>query len=135
MTKMTSKKPYLIRAHYDWIVDNHLTPYLLVNANYPGIDVPEQYVIDGRILLNVSPAACRGLHLDNDKILFTARFSGAATQILISPAAVLAIYAKENGEGMEFPEEESSEDVLTHNHVKPRAKPSLKLVKTIADKE
>jgi stringent starvation protein B len=128
MSKMTSKKPYLIRACYDWIVDNQLTPYLLVNANYPGIDVPTQHVNDGRILLNVSPLACRGLHLDNDKILFTARFGGVATQVLITPAAVLAIYAKENGEGMEFPEEAGTEPPPEQKN-RPRSKPALRLVK------
>jgi stringent starvation protein B len=127
MSTMTSRKPYLIRGCYDWIVDNHLTPYLLVNANYPGIEVPLQHVNDGRILLNISPTACRGLHLDNDKILFTARFAGVATQIFVPPAAVLAIYAKENGEGMEFPEEkgEPTPDPVKNN----RAKPALTLVK------
>lgn len=132
MTAMTSKKPYLIRACYDWIVDNDLTPYLLINANYPGLDIPRQHVNDGRILLNISPNACRGLHLENDKILFTARFSGMATQIVVVPAAVLAIYAKENGEGMEFPEEEH-DGTLPPNPSGPekqvRSKPSLKLVK------
>lgn len=132
MTAMTSKKPYLIRACYDWIVDNDLTPYLLINANYPGLDIPRQHVNDGRILLNISPNACRGLHLENDKILFTARFSGLATQIVVVPAAVLAIYAKENGEGMEFPEEEH-DGTLPPNPSGPekqaRSKPSLKLVK------
>lgn len=126
MATMTSKKPYLIRACYDWIVDNQLTPYLLVNANYPGIDIPTEHAQEGRILLNISPHACRGLHLDNDKILFTARFSGVAAQILVYPAAVLAIYAKENGEGMEFPEENGTS--LPEHHKPTRKKPSLTLV-------
>ena len=132
MTAMKSKKPYLIRACYDWIVDNNLTPYLLVNANYPHLDIPRQHVNDGRILLNISPNACRGLHLDNDKILFTARFSGTATQIYIHPSSVLAIYAKENGEGMEFPEEvgDDTPPPTIPGPKKPgRSKPSLKLVK------
>jgi len=128
-TRMTSRKPYLIRACYDWIVDNNLTPYLLVNANYPGIDIPREHVADGRILLNISPNACRGLHLENDKILFTARFSGMAIQIFVCPAAVLAIYAKENGDGMEFPEEEGEPIPPTSGPEKKiRQKPSLKLV-------
>ncbi|WP_045107584.1 ClpXP protease specificity-enhancing factor [Legionella hackeliae] len=103
--KMTSNKPYLIRAIYDWIVDNDLTPHILVNATYPGVQVPQEYVNNGRIVLNISPKACRGLHLENDRIVFTARFSGHSMQIFIAPAAVLAVYAKENGQGMEFPEE------------------------------
>jgi stringent starvation protein B len=106
MTTMTSRKPYLIRAIYDWIVDNNLTPYILVDSEYSGVQVPQAYVSGGRIVLNISPKACRGLHLENDRIVFTARFSGQSEQIFLLPAAILAIYAKENGQGMEFAEEE-----------------------------
>lgn len=106
MINMTSNKPYLIRAIYDWIVDNELSPYILVNASYPGVQVPGEYINhEGHIILNISPKACRGLHLENDRIVFTARFSGESLQIVITPAAVLAIYAKENGQGMEFCED------------------------------
>ncbi|MCH9756175.1 MAG: ClpXP protease specificity-enhancing factor [Gammaproteobacteria bacterium] len=103
---MTSSRPYLIRAIYDWIVDNQLTPYLLVNAEYPGVEIPQEYVTAGRVILNVSPESCRGLHLDNDRIVLTTRFSGRTVQLALSPGAVLAIYAKENGRGMEFNEED-----------------------------
>ena len=99
---MTSKKPYYIRALYDWNLDNNFTPYILVNADYPDVDVPSEHVNAGRIVLNISPDACRGLHIGNDRIVFTARFSGKTTQIYIHPGAVLAIYAQENGEGQEF---------------------------------
>lgn len=99
---MTSNKPYFIRAVYEWIVDNDLTPYLLVNAEHPNVEVPQEHVNAGRIILNISPKACRGLHLENDKVVFTARFSGQTFQIYVDPNAVLAIYAKENGRGMEF---------------------------------
>ncbi len=134
MTTMTTNKPYLIRAIYDWIVDNELTPYLLVNANASGVQVPLEHVNDGRIVLNISPKACRGLHLENDKILFTARFSGQSTQIFLHPGAVLAIYAKENGQGMEFAEEESgptptSPSTPGSEKGAARNKPALKLVK------
>ena len=131
MDTMTSNRPYLIRATYDWIVDNDLTPYVLVNAAYPGVDIPYDYVDAGRIVLNISPKACRGLHLDNDKIVFTTRFAGQPVQIFLVPGAVLAIYAKENGRGMEFEEEplppsssDGAEAVL-----KGRKKPSLTIVK------
>ncbi|MDP1603088.1 MAG: ClpXP protease specificity-enhancing factor [Legionella sp.] len=102
---MTSNKPYLIRAIYDWIVDNNLTPHILVNAEYPGVQVPLEHVNNGKIVLNISPEACRGLHMENDRIVFTARFSGVTVQIFVVPAAIFAIYAKENGRGMEFGEE------------------------------
>jgi stringent starvation protein B len=130
---MSSNKPYLIRAFYDWIVDNDLTPYLLVNAHAAGVEVPMAHVNEGRIVLNISPKACRGLHLENDKILFTARFSGVATQVFLHPGAVLAIYAKENGRGMEFEEEDTtppSGGASTSENAKgSRSKPALKLVK------
>ena len=134
MMIMTSNRPYLIRAIYDWIVDNELTPYLLVNAEYPGVEVPQEHVNGGRIVLNISPKACRGLHMENDRILFTARFSGLATQIFLNPEAVLAIYAKENGRGMEFGEEydgqpPSPPSVTSSTEKKGRSKPALKLVK------
>lgn len=131
---MSSNKPYFIRAIYDWIVDNELTPYLLVDAEHPDVEVPQDFVNAGRIVLNISPKACRGLHLENDRILFTARFSGQTIQIFLAPAAVLAIYAKENGRGMEFgPEydEPLSQKSTTEpkSRTPSRAKPFLKLVK------
>jgi stringent starvation protein B len=131
MTSMTSNKPYLIRAFYDWIVDNNLTPYILVDASYPGMQLPTEYVVQGRIVLNISPAATRGLVLENDRIVFTARFSGQTVQICISPRAVLEIYAKENGQGGAFPQEEAPEPpppgTATTDTV--TKKPALKLVK------
>lgn len=132
MSTMTSSKPYLIRAVFEWIVDNHLTPYLLVNAEAPGVQVPVEHISDGRIVLNIAPKACRGLHLDNDNIVFTARFSGQATQIALPPGAVLAIYAKENGRGMEFAEEDDDlppPPPPTDARKASQRKPSLKLIK------
>jgi len=130
---MTSNKPYLIRAIYDWIVDNNLTPHILVNAEYPGVQVPQEHVNNGRIVLNISPQACRGLHLENDRIVFTARFSGVTIQIFVIPAAVFAIYAKENGRGMEFGDEYNepppSDPPVSSSNVKGRGKPALTLVK------
>jgi stringent starvation protein B len=129
---MTSNKPYLIRAIYDWIVDNQLTPYILVNAEYPEVEVPQEYVNGGRIILNISPESCRGLHLENDRIVFTTRFSGQTMQISMSPGAVLAIYAKENGRGMEFGEDYDPPPPAAEKDASPgsrkRGKPDLKLV-------
>ncbi len=129
---MTSSRPYLIRAIYDWILDNRLTPYLLVNAEYPGVEIPLEYVTAGRVILNISPESCRGLHLDNDKIVLTTRFSGRTVQLALSPGAVLAIYAKENGRGMEFNEDDGdlppSGDAGSSKSGGSR-KPALRLVK------
>ena len=99
---MISNKPYLIRAIYEWIIDNKLTPYIVINAEVDGVQVPTDHIKDNNIVLDISPEACIGLHLDNDRIVFSASFSGVSTQIFTPPDAVVAIYAKENGEGMVF---------------------------------
>lgn len=103
---MTSNKPYLLRALYDWICDNHLTPYLLVDATGDDLNIPHEFVEDGKIVLNISPSAVRDLDLSNDYINFKARFSGKSMNVYFPNDAVQAIYAKENGRGMIFPEEE-----------------------------
>lgn len=101
-----SRRPYLIQAIYDWAVDNGYTPHLLVASDYPGVSVPQQYVQDGRITLNISPMAVQTLNLDQDPIWFSARFSGRPFEVLVPPGAVLAIFARENGEGLVFGEVE-----------------------------
>lgn len=102
---MTSNRPYLIRAMFDWIVDNGLTPHLLVDAEAPGVMVPQAFVEDGRIVLNIAPGAVHGLVLGNDGIRFSARFRGTPHQVQVPPRAVLGLYARENGHGMLFPDE------------------------------
>ncbi len=126
---MTSNKPYLIRAIFDWLVDNKLTPYILVDADVDGVQVPQDFVNNGRIVLNISPEACRGLHLENDRIVFTARFGGITNQIFVVPRAVLAIYAKENGRGMEFGEDLDDAIPATSTTEKGKGKPALSLVR------
>lgn len=103
---MTSNRPYLLRALYDWICDNHLTPYLLVDASGDDLNIPFDFVQDNKIILNTSPGAVRDLDLSNDYISFKARFSGQSMHVYFPVEAVLAIYAKENGRGMIFQEEE-----------------------------
>lgn len=107
---MTSTRPYLVRAIYDWIIDNRCTPYLLLDAAVPGLRVPRQAVKDGRVLLNIAPHAVDRLELGLDEIRFNARFSGVSQSIVAPSAAVLAIYAQENGQGMMFPAEDQGED-------------------------
>lgn len=129
---MTPNKPYLIRAFYDWIVDNQLTPYILVDASYPGTQVPLEHVRNDRIVLNISPSATRGLLLENDRIVFTARFSGQTEQLFVSPNAVLEIYAKENGRGIAFAVEEGDQpppSTSASDSDGSTKKPALKLVK------
>jgi len=130
MEKMTSSRPYLIRSLYQWIVDNGVTPYVLVDALVEGVDVPEQHIQDNKIVLNIAPMAVQGLTLGDDAISFSARFSGKSINLLVPTEAVLAIYARENGQGMMFNEEPGSTtppDDTPPPDDKP--KPSLRVVK------
>ena len=102
---MNSNRPYLLRALYDWICDNRLTPYVLVDARGAELCVPRDFVQDNRIVLNIAPAAVRELELGNERVRFKGRFSGRSLPVHFPVAAVLAIYARENGRGMIFPEE------------------------------
>lgn len=103
---MTSSRPYLIRAVYEWLVDNQLTPYLMVDANIPHVSVPKRFIEDGKIILNISPQAVLHLSMTNEFIEFDASFSGLTQHIYIPVVAILAIYAYENGRGMMFQEDE-----------------------------
>jgi len=127
---MTPLKPYLIRSIYEWIVDNGLTPHLLVNAEYPGVVLPADFIEDGKIVLNIRPEAVQGLMLGNEEIQFNARFAGKAMRITTPTKAVLAIYAKENGKGMIFdPEEGDDEPPPPQPEPKAPQKPQLRVVK------
>ena len=107
---MTSSRPYLIRAIHEWILDNDLTPHIVVDADADDVRVPPEYVKDGQISLNISSAAVHGLSMDNDWIMFDARFGGKSFQVSVPTGAVLAIFAKENGAGMSFGEDEHQDD-------------------------
>ncbi len=105
---MTSTRPYLLRAIYEWIVDNGLTPHLLVHADHDQVMVPRQFVDNGVIVLNVSPSAVRDLHLGNEAVEFNARFAGQPQHVYAPIGAVQAIYARENGQGIVLGEAEST---------------------------
>lgn len=132
---MTSSRPYFIRALYDWIVDNSMTPYLVVFARADGVEVPQQYVNkDGQIVLNIAPRAIVGLDLSNSGVRFSARFGGIPTEIFVPCHAVLGIYARENGQGMMFepepstpPPPEPSEPRSSSSSTEKR--PSLRVIK------
>ena len=127
---MTSLKPYLIRSIYEWIIDNQLTPHLLVDAENTGAILPQEYIEDGKIVLNLRPEAIQGLTLGNEEIQFNARFSGNPMHIVTPTTAVLAIYAKENGKGMIFdPEEHDGDDETPTPTEKKHTKPQLRVVK------
>ena len=104
---MSSSRPYLIRAMYDWVVDNGLTPYIVVDIAVSGVEVPLEFAEDGKIVLNVAPSAVQLMDMGNDWVSFQARFSGTPRRIHFPAAAVLAVYARENGQGMMFGEAES----------------------------
>lgn len=101
-----SRRPYLIRAIYEWATDNAHTPHLLVAADFSGVVVPREYVQDQRITLNISPAAVAHLDFLADMIWFSARFGGRSFEVQVPYGSVLAIFARENGEGVVFGEVE-----------------------------
>ena len=114
--KMTANRPYLLRAFYEWIVDNNCTPYLVVDATFSGVKVPTQFVQNGQIVLNTAPSAVGNLQLANDAVTFNARFGGQPFALYIPVGAVLAIYARENGAGTVFTleEEEDEADIFSN---------------------
>jgi stringent starvation protein B len=107
---MNSNRPYLLRAIYDWISDNNLTPYVLVDAGFAGVRVPPQVIKNGQVVLNLAMRAVSNLDLGNEWISFQARFSGVSQAIHIPVQAVLALYAQENGQGMMFPADEGGDN-------------------------
>ncbi len=134
---MLSTRPYLIRAINEWACENDLTPHLLVNALEAGVVVPTQFINDSQIVLNISPTAIQDIELGNEWILFSARFSGQPMNVEVPVSAVLAIYARENGQGIFFPEEDDTpepdkdnSDSIEHKAAtKKQEKPRLKVVK------
>ncbi|MGY5394035.1 MULTISPECIES: ClpXP protease specificity-enhancing factor [Acinetobacter] len=134
---LSPTRPYLARAIYEWICDNNLTPYLLVDATQPNTRVPEQFIQDGQIVLNIVPHAVHQLHMSNDAITFSARFGGVSRDIYVPLYAVLGIYARENGQGLFFDPNEyeniqvQQDDLKSEpeqNEEQPKKKPSLRLL-------
>ena len=127
---MTSLKPYLIRSLYEWIVDNDMTPYLLVNAEHPDAVLPEAFIENNQIVLNVRPEAVQNLLLGDDDVEFNARFSGRPMHIIAPVSAVLAVYAQENGQGMVFdPSEEKNNSISSEDKKPTNKRPQLRIVK------
>lgn len=127
---MTSTRPYLLRAFYEWIVDNEFTPYVVIRTDLPNVKVPNQYIEDDKIVLNISPYATDKLNISNEAIEFHASFSGLVTEIHAPIASVIAIYANENGRGMVFGEEEDDgDDTPPSDDDSGKGRPHLKVVK------
>lgn len=125
---MTSNRPYLLRALYEWIADNDLTPHILVDAEADGVDVPHHVIQKGKVILNIATSATEHLMLENEIIEFRARFSGKPFQIVIPMNSVLAIYARENGQGMMFASDESAPPPVDGTE-SPPVRSHLKVVK------
>lgn len=144
---MSSSRPYLIRAFHNWIIDNNATPYVVVDASQPGVVVPRDFVANGQIVLNISPYAAQGLLLGDQALEFNARFGGVPMRVNVPVAAVMAIYARENGQGMVFGSEpgqppdpesnpsdqrepsEKAPDGSGKQHAGKDGKPNLKVIK------
>ena len=142
---MTPSRPYLLRAFYDWLLDNDMTPHLLVNTTLPHVRVPMQFARDGQIVLNIAPQAVMAFTMDKEALSFSARFGGVPFQVYIPMAAIIAIHARENGLGTFFPPEPAYEAWLASDATeqsvsievpddepeppKPSGRPSLRIVK------
>ena len=140
---MKPRRPYLLRAMHEWISDSECTPHIVVDAAAAGVEVPRQYVRDGKIVLNVSWSATAQLELGNAELSFSGRFGGVSMTVRVPVEAVLAIYARETGQGLVFPEGEegptpepppSSPPAASGVESKPKPKPAagrakLKVVK------
>lgn len=138
---MNSNRPYLLRAFYEWIVDNDCTPHMVVNSEFPAVQVPQGFASDGQIVLNISPSAVRNLQMKNEAVSFEGRFGGVPHSLFVPLGAILGIYARENGEGMVFDLEspfeggegvelEGDDDLPPDTEPpRPSGRPSLKVVK------
>ena len=125
---MTSSKPYLLRALYEWILDNETTPYILVDAGCEGLSIPAGIADDGKVVLNLAPQAIQNLDIADTYVAFSARFNGVSEDIYCPLGSLLAIYARENGEGMMFPAEEVAEPTEADSDPAPTG-PTLRIVK------
>ncbi len=125
---MTSTKPYLIRAIRDWAMDNQLTPQILVDVTMEGVDVPQQHVNSGQIILNVGDQAIQLEKMDDEIMVFSARFGGVPRHVTVPIESVIAIYARENGQGIFFrdPQNPTAPGSEADSKV---TKPHLKLIK------
>ena len=105
---LLSRRPYLLRAMHEWITDNAHTPHVVIDATAQGVEVPQQYVQQGKIILNVSHSATSGLVMNNELVRFRARFGAVTHDVTVPVGAVLGIYARETGQGMIFSEADPS---------------------------
>ena len=133
MSEILTKRPYLIRAIFDWALDNELTPQVLVNTHIAGVKIPTGHATEGKITLNIHPQAVQGLELGKEWIMFSARFSGRPFGVEIPVTAVMAIFARENGQGFVFQAETGAAPAAPESPPPAtppaRKSPALKIVK------
>ena len=130
---MTSSRAYVMRALYEWILDNQCTPYVLVDAGGVGVEVPQYYVKDGQIVLNIAPSAVADLLIGNDAMQFSGRFGGVPMNVHVPIPSIMGIYARENGRGMIFDLDEHHDSVEEKSEIKPAIKPEIKSVSDLQD--
>ena len=126
---MTPSKPYLVRALYEWILDNNTTPYILVDTSSDQVLIPPGIASDGKVVLNLTPTAIQNLEMTNEHVSFSARFNGVAEDLYCPISSLMAIYARENGEGMMFPPEESDDPTATSVEDDKPSGPTLTVIK------
>ena len=128
---MTSSRPYLLRAMYEWIVDNGMTPYILADTKNDQVIIPRQYEEDGKIVLNLGPNAVQSLDLGIEAVSFDARFDGSSMDVYVPMEYIHAIYTRENGQGMMFADEDipPPNDDGSHDDVIKQKAPHLRVVK------
>lgn len=131
VSQLTPRRPYLLRAFYEWLLDNQLTPHLVVDVTVDGVSVPMEFARDGQIVLNIAPQAVANLQLTNAAVSFNARFGGIPREVDVPVAAVLAIYARENGAGTMFEPEvgyEQPGDAQDATMTDPAAEPVMSII-------
>lgn len=132
---MTSQRPYLLRALYEWVVDNGMTPHVLVDAQMPGVKVPRHAVKEGRIVLNIAERAVTRLDIGNDAVRFTARFAGVSQAVNVPLYAVIALYARETGQGMALPPDPEGADSPPGDEARAPASDAIELASPSSDDE
>jgi stringent starvation protein B len=136
IAQMTPRRPYLLRAFYQWLVENELTPHVVVDATLPGVRVPVEFIENGQIILNIIPRAVANLQISNDAITFNARFGGRPHSVIVPIYSVQAIYARENGAGTMFEDEEAYATLIEQCHEEEQSPAvPLRSLKTVSSEE
>ncbi len=132
---MKPRRPYLLRALYDWIVDSGETPNILVDAEMHGVVVPQEYVQDGQIVLNISPQAVRNLNLGDEYVMCEGRFSGRSMELVLPIISIRAIYCRDSGQGLAFEDEDMHQDEEVAKDTEVAREPSVEPTADVRKKD